>query len=71
MQTRKLTVITIQEINMLDLEYYIDIDWSGICEDYDLKHGDISPNQAFRLSKAKEEINIILNEYLKQNKYAI
>ena len=68
MQTRKLTVITTQEINMLDLEYYIDIDWSGICEDYDLKHGDISPNQAFRLSKAKEEINIILNEYLQQNK---
>ena len=68
MQRKELTVITIQEINMLELEYYIDIDWSGICEDYDLKNGDISPNQAFRLSKAKEEINIILNEFLQQNK---
>ena len=68
MQRKELTVIIIQEINMLELEYYIDIDWNGICEDYDLKRGDISPNQAFRLSKAKEEINIILNEFLQQNK---
>ncbi len=53
---------------MLELTAYIDIDWSAICEDYDLKHGDISPSQTFRLSKAKEEINIILNEFLQQNK---
>jgi hypothetical protein len=53
---------------MLDLEYYIDIDWSGLCEDYDLKQGDISPNQAMRLSKFKEDINVILNEFIQQNK---
>lgn len=68
MHARELTVITIQEINMLDLEYYIDIDWSGLCEDYDLKQGDISPNQAMRLSKFKEDINVILNEFIQQNK---
>jgi len=67
MQTKELMVITIQEINMLDLEYYIDIDWSGLCEDYDLKQGD-SPNQAMRLSKFKEDINVILNEFIQQNK---
>jgi len=68
MQTRELTAITIQEINMLDLEYYIDIDWSGLCEDYDLKQGDISPNQAMRLSWGKQDINVILNEFVQQNK---
>ena len=68
MQIRELTVITIQEINMLDLQYYIHIDWSGLCEDYDLKQGDISPNQAMRLSKSGEDINVILNEFIQQNK---
>jgi hypothetical protein len=61
-------VITIQEINMLDLEHYIEIDWSGLCEDYDLKQGDISPNQVFRLSKLKEDMYIILYEFVQQNK---
>ncbi len=53
---------------MLDLEDYIDIDWSGLCEDFNLKDGDISPNQAIRLSKFKEDINVILNEFVQQNK---
>ena len=53
---------------MLDLEYYIDRDWSGLCEDYDLKQGDISPEQAIRLSEFKEDINVILNEFIQQNK---
>lgn len=53
---------------MLDLEYYIDIDWSGLCEDFNLKDGDISPEQAIRLSKFKEDINVILNEFVQQNK---
>ena len=61
-------VIIIQEINMLDLEYYIDIDWSGLCEDYNLKQGDISPDQAMRLSGIYEDINVILNEFVQQNK---
>jgi hypothetical protein len=68
MRIRGLTVITIQEINMLDLEHYIEIDWSGLCEDYDLKQGDISPNQVFRLSKLKEDMYIILYEFVQQNK---
>jgi len=67
MQRKELTEIIIQEINMLELEHYIDIDWSGICEDYDLKFKTLT-NKTFRLSKAKEEINIILNEFLQQNK---
>ena len=68
MQIKELTVTTIQEINMLDLEYYIDIDWSGLCEDYNLKQGDISPDQAMRLSGIYEDINAILNEFVQQNK---
>ena len=53
---------------MLDLEYYIDIDWSELCEDYNLKQGDISPDQAMRLSGIYEDINAILNEFVQQNK---
>jgi hypothetical protein len=40
------------------LEY---IDWSGICEDNDLKHGDLSPHQY-------QQLEIILKEFVKQNK---
>ena len=37
------------------------IDWEQICEDFNLKHGDISPHQT-------NEIIKILNEFIKQNK---
>ncbi len=39
------------------LEY---VDFQGICEDYDLKHGDISPHQV-------QQLRIILAEFIKQN----
>jgi hypothetical protein len=37
------------------------IDWSGICDDFNLKHGDISPHQT-------QQLQIILSEFIKQNK---
>jgi len=39
------------------LEY---IDFQSISEDYDLKHGDISPHQV-------QQLKIILAEFIKQN----
>lgn len=40
------------------LEY---IDWSGICEDFNLERGDITPHQT-------SQLNILLTEFIKQNK---
>jgi len=46
-------------INNMDLLDYID--WNGICEDYDLSYGDLSPDQVIKLET-------ILKEFIKQNK---
>lgn len=43
----------------MDLLDYID--WNGICEDYELSYGDLSPDQAIKLEN-------ILKEFIKQNK---
>jgi|TARA_B110001450_G_C17628197_1_gene484105 hypothetical protein len=43
----------------MDLLDYID--WNGICEDYDLISGDISPYEVIELEN-------ILKEFIKQNK---
>jgi hypothetical protein len=53
---------------MEDLTHYIEIDWSGVCEDYDLKHGDISPEQSFEIDLALNKINEVLNEFINQNR---
>ena len=37
------------------------IDWSGICEDHSLKHGDITPYQT-------EMLNSIIQDFISQNK---
>jgi len=52
---------------MKDLAEYVEIDWSGVCKDYDLKHGDISPLQTFQIDHALNKINGVLNEFIKQN----
>lgn len=43
----------------MDLLDYID--WNGICEDFDLSYGDLSPDQVIKLEN-------ILKEFIKQNK---
>ena len=48
-------------------EEYVNIDWSGICEDFDLDSGDISPEQSFELDRALGNINKVLNEFIVQN----
>ncbi len=48
-----------EKINNMDLLDYID--WNGICEDNDLKYGDLSPDQVIKLES-------ILKEFVKQNK---
>ena len=49
-------------------EEYVEIDWSGICVDFDLNSGDISPLQTFQIDHALNKINGVLNEFIKQNR---
>jgi len=49
-------------------EEYVEIDWTGICSDFDLDHGDITPEQSFELDRALGNINEILHSFINQNK---
>ena len=49
-------------------EEYVNIDWSGICEDFDLDSGDISPEQSFELDRALGNINEVIHNFIDQNK---
>ena len=48
-------------------EDYLEIDWSGICEDFDLKHGDITPSQSAEIDLSLKKINKVLNDFVDQN----
>lgn len=55
------TTMTREELEKVDLiEKYID--FQALCEEYDLSHGDISPEQVITLEK-------ILIDFILQNKY--
>ena len=49
-------------------EEYVNIDWMGICSNFDLEHGDISPEQSFELDRALGNINEIIHTFIDQNK---
>jgi len=49
-------------------EKYVNIDWSGICEDFDLASGDISPEQSFTMDRYLGNINELLHGFIEQNK---
>jgi hypothetical protein len=49
-------------------EDYVDIDWSGICEDFDLEYGDISPEQSFEIDRALGNINELLHSFIEKNR---
>ena len=48
-------------LKMIKMEILNYIDFGSICEDYELKYGDLSPEQTMQLEE-------ILNEFIKQNK---
>ena len=52
-------------------EEYVNIDWSGICEDFDLDSGDISPEQSLELDRALGNINEVLHNFIDQNKSGV
>jgi hypothetical protein len=49
-------------------EKYVNIDWMGICSNFDLEHGDISPEQSFEIDRALGNINEVLHDFIDQNK---
>ena len=48
-------------------EDYLEIDWSGIREDFNLKHGDITPSQSVEIDLSLKKINKVLNDFVDQN----
>ena len=52
-------------------EEYVNIDWMGICSNFDLEHGDISPEQSFEIDRALGNINEVLHAFIDQNKTKI
>jgi hypothetical protein len=49
-------------------EKYVNIDWSGICEDFDLESGDISPEQSFTMHRYLGNINELLHSFIEKNR---
>ena len=49
-------------------EKYVNIDWSGICEDFDLESGDISPEQSFTIDRYLGNINELLHSFIEKNR---
>ena len=48
-------------LKMIKMEILNYIDFAGICKDYELNYGDISPEQTIDFER-------LLNEFIKQNK---
>jgi hypothetical protein len=46
---------------------YLNVDWVGICEDFNLKSGDISLEQELKVEEAINTINEVLNQFINQN----
>ena len=46
---------------------YLNVDWVGICEDFNLKSGDISLEQELKVEEAINNINEVLNQFINQN----
>jgi hypothetical protein len=51
-----------------DIDHYIETDWQGIWEEFDLTSGDITPEQHFKYEHAIEMIKEVVVEYIKQNR---
>jgi hypothetical protein len=49
------------------VESQLDLHFCSIAEDFDVEYGDITPDQAFRLSKINELLTELSVEYVIQN----
>ncbi len=61
-------IITTLHLNEFDLDPSIATDWQGICEEFYLTSGDITPEQHFRYGNAIDTIREVVEEYIKQNR---
>ena len=57
----------IREACSQHVESQLDLHFCSIAEDFDVKYGDITPDQALRLSKIKELLTELSVEYVIQN----
>lgn len=57
----------IREACSQHVESQIDLHFCSIAEDFDVEYGDITPEQAFRLSEINELLTELSVEYVIQN----
>ena len=50
-----------------EIEHLVETDWTGICEEFNLTSGDITPEQHFKHEHAMEVIREIVEEFIIQN----
>ena len=50
-----------------EIEHLIETDWTGICEEFNLKSGDVTPEQHVKHGHAIEMIREVVEEFIIQN----
>ena len=50
-----------------EIEHLIETDWTGICEEFNLTSGDITPEQHAKHGHAIEMIKEVVEEFIIQN----
>jgi hypothetical protein len=51
-----------------EIMHLIETDWIGICEEFNLKSGDVTPEQHAKQGHAIEMIKEVVIEFIKQNR---
>lgn len=51
-----------------DIEHLIETDWAGICDEFNLTSGDITPEQLSKHEHAMELIREVVEVFIIQNK---
>jgi hypothetical protein len=51
-----------------EIIHLIETDWIGICEEFNLKSGDVTPEQHAKHGHAIEMIKEVVIEFIKQNR---
>tara|TARA_R110000803_G_scaffold45305_1_gene95516 strand:- start:1504 stop:1683 length:180 start_codon:yes stop_codon:yes gene_type:complete len=57
-----------KEVISQHAEIQVDLLFESVCEEFDLKYGDITPNQMNKLNQIQDDLIDILVEFVTQNK---
>ena len=58
-----------KEVISEHIEIQVEFLFESVCEEFDLKYGDITPCQTVKLEQIKDDLTDLLVEFVTQNKY--